>query len=132
MYKLIRCFYADHIPYAIEISFVPTGPYPDLSANDIEKQGLYKSMQMYNIIPEHASENIFAVKLTNEDALILGLKPQDIAIQIERTTHSNNRIIEFTTSLIKQNTFITHRNLVLHKYPAVPSGVPVHRKTLRL
>ena len=33
VYKLIRCFYADHIPYAIEISFVPTGPYPDLSAN---------------------------------------------------------------------------------------------------
>ena len=105
VYKLIRCFYADHIPYAIEISFVPTGPYPDLSANDIEKQGLYKSMQMYNIIPEHASENIFAVKLTNEDALILGLKPQDIAIQIERTTHSNNRIIEFTTSLIKTEYF---------------------------
>ncbi|URW89977.1 UTRA domain-containing protein [[Ruminococcus] torques] len=25
VYKLIRCFYADHIPYAIEISFVPTG-----------------------------------------------------------------------------------------------------------
>ena len=90
VYKLIRCFYADHIPYAIEISFVPTGPYPDLSANDI---------------PEHASENIFAVKLTNEDALILGLKPQDIAIQIERTTHSNNRIIEFTTSLIKTEYF---------------------------
>ena len=105
VYKLIRCFYADHIPYAIEISYVPTGPYPDLSANDIEKQGLYKSMQMYNIIPEHASENIFAVKLTNEDALILGLKPQDIAIQIERTTHSNNRIIEFTTSLIKTEYF---------------------------
>ena len=105
VYKLIRCFYADHIPYAIEISFVPTGPYPDLSANDIEKQGLYKSMQMYNIIPEHASENIFAVKLTNEDALILGLKPQDIAIQIERTTHSNNLIIEFTTSLIKTEYF---------------------------
>lgn len=94
-----------HCMNAIEISFVPTGPYPDLSANDIEKQGLYKSMQMYNIIPEHASENIFAVKLTNEDALILGLKPQDIAIQIERTTHSNNRIIEFTTSLIKTEYF---------------------------
>ncbi|URW89976.1 hypothetical protein M5E84_14290 [[Ruminococcus] torques] len=33
------------------------------------------------------------------------MKPQDIAIQIERTTHSNNRIIEFTTSLIKTEYF---------------------------
>ena len=63
MYKLIRCFYADHIPYAIEISFVPTGPYPDLSANDIEKQGLYKSMQMYNIIPEQCQDEIFRCKI---------------------------------------------------------------------
>jgi hypothetical protein len=64
-----------------------------------------KSIVDLSKLPENASENIFAVKLTNEDALILGLKPQDIAIQIERTTHSNNRIIEFTTSLIKTEYF---------------------------
>lgn len=63
VYKLIRCFYADHIPYAIEISFVPTGHYPDLSANDIEKQGLYKSMQMYNIIPGTCKRKYFRCKI---------------------------------------------------------------------
>lgn len=67
---------ADHIPYAIEISFVPTGLNPDLSANDIEKQGLYKACKCITLFRNMLK--YFRCKLTNEDALILGLKPQDI------------------------------------------------------
>ena len=57
----------------------------DLSANDIEKQGLYKSMQMYNIIPEHASE-IFRCKLTMKDALTIRSETTGHSNTIERTT----------------------------------------------
>lgn len=54
------------------------------------------------------AENIFAVKLTNEECPNIRSETTDIAIQIERTTHSNNRIIEFTTSLIKTRILLLH------------------------
>lgn len=104
-YKLIRCFYADHIPYALEISYVPTCHFPDLSPNAIQERGLYASMQLYNIVPEYATENIHVIRLANEEALTLGLKPNDLAVEIDRVTLSNHLFIEFTISLIKTDYF---------------------------
>ena len=71
----------------------------------ISEKGLYGSMQYFNIIPEHATENLRAVKLSKEDALTLGVKKQDTAIRIERTTYSYDSIIEYTIATIKGNFF---------------------------
>ncbi|WP_346907730.1 GntR family transcriptional regulator [Faecalicatena orotica] len=105
VYELIRCLYADKVPYAIEVSYIPSLLYPEMTRELISEKGLYGSMQYFNIIPEHATENLRAVKLSKEDALTLGVKKQDTAIRIERTTYSYDSIIEYTIATIKGNFF---------------------------
>lgn len=103
--ELIRCFYANKVPYAIETSYIPQYLYPDMNRKLIEAKGLYGSMQTFNIIPEHATEHLRAVKLTKEEALTLGVKKQDTAIRIERITYSFNSTIEYTITAIKGDFF---------------------------
>ncbi|MBU3876132.1 GntR family transcriptional regulator [Faecalicatena sp. AGMB00832] len=105
VYELIRCLYADKVPYAIEVSYIPTKLYPEMTRDLIREKGLYGSMQFFNIIPERATENLRAVKLSKEDALTLGVKKQDTAIRIERTTYSFDSIIEYTITTVKGDSF---------------------------
>lgn len=104
-YELIRCLYADNIPYAVETTYIPTALYPEMTAELIRSKGLYKTMQSFNIIPERAIEKLTTVPINREDALLLNVKPLDIAIRDERTTFSQSHIIEFTITTIKSDFF---------------------------
>lgn len=105
VYELIRCLYASDIPYAVETSYIPCSLYPDMTAELIHDKGLYKTMQSFNIIPEHARETLTAVPFDPEDALLLGVAVSDTAIRNERTTFSKAQIIEYTTTMIKTDFF---------------------------
>ena len=105
IYELIRCLYADNTPYAVETTYIPAALYPEMTAELIRSNGLYKTMQSFNIIPERAVEKLTAVPINREDALLLNVKPLDIAIRDERTTFSQSRIIEYTITTIKSDFF---------------------------
>ncbi|MCI8894482.1 MAG: GntR family transcriptional regulator [Lachnospiraceae bacterium] len=105
VYELIRCLYASDIPYAVETSYIPCALYPDMTSELIQEKGLYKTMQSFNIIPEHARETLTAVPFDPEDALLLGVAVSDTAIRNERTTFSNTQIIEYTITMIKTDFF---------------------------
>lgn len=105
VYELIRCLYAQDIPYAVETSYIPVSIYPEMTLEKIKENGLYKTMQSFNIIPERATENITAVPVSREDALLLGIKTSDTSIKIERITFSRNYIIEYTVAFIKSDFF---------------------------
>lgn len=105
VYELIRCLYAEDIPYAVETTYIPVNLYPEMTLEMIETNGLYKTMQSFNIIPQRAIENLKAVPINREDALLLGVKAFDTAIQIERTTFSHSSIIEYTTAIVKSDFF---------------------------
>lgn len=105
VYELIRCLYAQDIPYAVETSYIPVSIYPEMTLEKIKDNGLYKTMQSFNIIPERATENITAVPVSREDALLLGIKASDTSIKIERITYSRNYIIEYTVAFIKSDFF---------------------------
>lgn len=105
VYELIRCLYAEEIPYAVETTYIPVSLYPEMTLEMIQNNGLYKTMQSFNIIPERAVENLKAVPMNREDALLLGVKPYDISIQIVRTTFSQTSIIEYTTAVVKSDFF---------------------------
>ena len=105
VYELIRCFYASGIPYAVETSYIPVSIYPDMTAELIEARGLYKTMQFFNIIPERAVENLTAVKVSSEDALLLNVDSSDFAIKDERITYSGEKVIEYTIDIIRSDFF---------------------------
>ena len=105
VYELIRCCYASDIPYAVESSYIPMSVYPKITEQMIEENGLYKTMQSFNIIPERAVENLTAVSVSPEDALLLNVKAGDIAIRDERITYSGETVIEYTIDIIKSDFF---------------------------
>ena len=105
VYELIRCCYASDVPYAVETSYIPVSVYPEMTAEMLEERGLYKTMQFFNIIPERVVENLTAVPVSAEDALLLNVSPSDIAIRDERITYSGETIIEYTTDIIRCDFF---------------------------
>lgn len=105
VHELIRCLYAENLPYAVETTYIPVSLYPEMTAELIRNNGLYKTMQSFNIIPERAIEKLTAVPISREDALLLNVKPRDMGIQIARTTFSQTFIIEYTLTVIKSDFF---------------------------
>lgn len=105
VYELIRCLYASDIPYAVETSYIPVDLCPGMTSDTIRNQGLYKTMQSYNAVPEHAVEKLSAVPVNREDALLLRIRPSDISIRNERTTYSHTGIMEYTVTMIKNDFF---------------------------
>lgn len=105
VYELIRCLYAENTPYAVETTYIPVSLYPEMTAELIRSNGLYKTMQSFNRIPERAIETLTAVPISREDALLLNVKPRDTAIRISRTTFSQVSIIEYTITVIKSDFF---------------------------
>ena len=106
VYKLVRCLYARSQPYTVETSFIPAAVYPGMTRELIREHGLYGSMQTYNIIPQRAVEKLRLVQVSAEDAELLLIKPKESAIQIERTTCSGERCIEYTINIIKGDFFV--------------------------
>lgn len=105
VYEIIRCCYASDVPYAVESSYIPLSVYPDMTAEMIEERGLYKTMQFFNVIPERAVENLTAVQVSPEEALLLNVNAADIAIRDERTTYSGDTVIEYTIDIIRCDFF---------------------------
>jgi len=105
VFELIRCLYASDIPYAVETSYIPVSVFPEMTEELIRRNGLYKTMQSFSIVPERAVENLTAVPISREDALLLDIHPSDTAIRNERTTYSKNAVIEYTVTIIKSDFF---------------------------
>ena len=105
VYELIRCCYASDIPYALETSYIPVSLYPDMTEDMIAENGLYKTMQSFNIIPERATETLTATRMTSEEALLLDSSVGDLAICDERITYSGAYVIEYTTDIIRSDFF---------------------------
>lgn len=105
VYELIRCCCASDIPYALETSYIPVSLYPDMTAEMIAENGLYKTMQSFNIIPEKATEKLSTARMTLEEALLLDSSPSDLAIRDERITYSKAYAIEYTVDIIRSDFF---------------------------
>lgn len=89
----------------METSYIPVRLYPGMTADMIQKDGLYSTMQSFNIIPERAVETLTAVPISLEDALLLNVAPPSMAIRNERTTFSKAFVIEYTSTVIKSDFF---------------------------
>lgn len=72
-----------------------------MTAELIKTNGLYKTLNLFQVFPERATETFSAVNLTMEDADAMGLKVNDAAIHLIRITYSGVNIIEYCQSVVR-------------------------------
>ncbi|MEM5767699.1 MAG: GntR family transcriptional regulator, partial [Bacillota bacterium] len=85
-FRIERLFSADDKVYAREISYIPCALCELLTREQVEKNGLYKSLNTFNIFPSRASERLKAVSLSKKEAELMGLNPKDACIYLTRET----------------------------------------------
>lgn len=100
-----RVRYMDDKAYTVENSYIPVKYVPDMTEELIETNGLYKTLNLFQVFPERAIETFSAVNLSLEDAKLMDLKTGDAAIHLTRTTYSGIDIIEYCHSVVRGDVF---------------------------
>lgn len=113
--RIERLRIANGVPLAIERAAVLSEFLPD---PDVVTESLYEALDARDARPVHATQRISARNVSSEDAELLGVAPGDAALQIERVSRlASGRIIEFTRSIYRGDTYDFVAELTLAKAP---------------
>lgn len=105
-YKLIRIRLADNQPVVYEETYLPYKRFPNLKENEIESQGLYNLLkEIYDAKFQYATETFFVCTLNEAMAKYLEDLTDTPAMRLERTTYEDERVIEYTESIVKGSKF---------------------------
>lgn len=106
IYKLSRLTMSDGRPLLLEYSFIPYTVAPNLDKFNFGKLSLYQVLeQYYSVKIDHAFETLNPISLNKKDAALLE-KPEDtVAMNLERFACANDRVIEFTSSLMADDEY---------------------------
>jgi GntR family transcriptional regulator len=102
---LKRLRMANGMPYTVETSHIPLELCAALTADSIEKNGLYNSMRALGIFPERIVEKLRATAVGKADAVLMDIKPNSPAIELERLTYFGVNAIEFCVSVVRGDFF---------------------------
>jgi GntR family transcriptional regulator len=105
VFKLERLRSVDGMAYTVETSYIPYEVCPKISREDIDKNGLYKSMRNSGVYPLRIIEKFRATAVQKNEAKKMGLKAGAPAIHLERTTYDEDRIIEYCVSIVRGDFF---------------------------
>lgn len=105
VFRIERLFSADAKPYAIEISYIPCILCETLTRKQVEENGLYNSLNKFNIFPTRARERLKAISLSKKEADRMELKPKDACIYLTRNTYCNDRVVEYNISIVRGDMF---------------------------
>lgn len=100
-----RIRYMDQKAYTIENSYIPVKFVPELTGELIQNNGLYKSLEMFQIFPQRAIETFSAVNISKEEAHDMDLRVNDAAISLIRITYSGASIVEYCVSVVRGDVF---------------------------
>lgn len=103
--RVRRLRLVDLSPYGIEMSFIPERLIPGLTSVEVQKLGLYKSLNLHGLYPNHAIETLRAVNLSTADAKLLHVKANEAAVNLERVTYADGDVVELCDSLIRGDIF---------------------------
>lgn len=101
VYSIRRLRLANKEPFAYENSFIPYELCPELTAEDIAAQGLYKTMAKYGINPNKAIETFEAVAINAAEAQYLEVKRNVPGLRLHRVAYENEIIIEYCQTIIR-------------------------------
>lgn len=101
-YYVKRLRLANHEPFAIETSYIPTDLCPGLTAEEIVEKGLYNTIKAkFGLNPNKAIETFEAVIINPKDAFYLNVGKNSPGLLLERITYANSKIIEFCHGVIR-------------------------------
>lgn len=100
---LRRLRLADDEPLIVETSYLPAERFPRLPEHDFDHQRLYDILTVdYGARPVRAREVFEPVLLSSEEAEVLGKRPGDPGLLIERTAFdADGRPVEFCRSVVR-------------------------------
>ncbi len=105
VYWIERCRFMDDRAYTIENSYIPKKIATDLTAEMVQKNGLYTSLRTLNIYPERATEKFSAINISKDYAERMNVKYNDAAINLTRITYSGSSIVEYCQSVVRGDVF---------------------------
>ncbi len=100
-----RVRYMDNEAYTVENSYIPVEFAPEMTDELIRTNGLYKTLQLFQVFPERAIESFSAVSLKENDSQLLGVEAGEAAIYLTRITYSGINIIEYCQSVVRGDVF---------------------------
>lgn len=112
VFRIERVFYADELAYAREISYIPVAICPSMTERQVAKNGLYNTLEKFNIHPTRAKEQLKAIPVDEETARMVNLKKNEAAIYLTRLTFSDNMVIEKNVSYVRGDMFVYSVELV--------------------
>lgn len=113
-YRFTRIRRVDGEPLMLETSFYPQYIYPKLTRELAETHSIYSLLYEVGIVPASAVDSYEAVRLTKEEAELLGCKSGSAGFFHQRQTLAENgETFELTQSLMRGDR--TKLEVVLHK-----------------
>lgn len=104
---LSRLRLADDQPIVSETSYLPAARFKGLEQVDFSAASLYQKLTAsFGVRPARARETIVPVLLDDDEAAILGGRPGDPVLNVERTTYdSDGVIIEYCQSILRADRY---------------------------
>jgi len=113
VYFGIRLRLANDMPIALEHFYLPAYMFPKLTAQEIEDNGLYKTMlNKYGVEPDMASETFESILLNKTEAEFLEWENKKPGIRLERLTYSKGVMIEDSKAIIRGDRYKCRIELV--------------------
>jgi GntR family transcriptional regulator len=103
VHVLRRLRFVNSEPVAVVTSYLPARLFSGIEKQDLEKQSLYAIFEkVYKRKLQWAEETIGATIATQDDAVVLEIKPGDSVLLILETTYDHQNIpIEYSRSLLR-------------------------------
>jgi GntR family transcriptional regulator len=110
-------------PMALERSYLPASRFPGLEAVDLTDVSLYTLLaERWGVWVAAADQWAAAVRLTEEEAEILGVAIEQPALLFQRVTHDQaGSIIEYVRSLYRGDRYEVHHRLERIEPVATPT-----------
>jgi GntR family transcriptional regulator len=103
VWRIKRLRFADDRLVGLETSHLPSGFFPDLKAQDLEKQSLYALIEnRFGIRMEWSEEEMEAVPAKKNEAKLLDVRPGFPLLSMRRTVYSRQGLpVEYAHSLFR-------------------------------
>ena len=112
VFRIERVLYCNETPFAVETSFIPVALCSALTRREVEEKGLYRTLDLFGIRPNTASETFEAILLDAKHQKLLKTAAVTPGFLVERLSFHDNLPVEYCQGYI--NGERVRYNVTLH------------------